>query len=129
MAGDLLFDYSKTTMSAADRDLLIGMYEEAQVPARREAMFSGQPINETEGRAVLHTALRNLDGGPVTVQGMDVMGGVRDTLDLDAELICAALCNLRCLCRCADGRAPRLRRQRVIERGAAPSRRIGIPCP
>ncbi|MEO0653279.1 MAG: glucose-6-phosphate isomerase [Pseudomonadota bacterium] len=78
--GDLLFDYSKTTMSAADRDLLIGMYEEAQVPARREAMFSGQRINETEGRAVLHTALRNLDGDPVYVDGEDVVPGVRATL-------------------------------------------------
>ena len=49
-------------------------------PASGEAMFSGQPINDTEGRAVLHTALRNLDGGPVMVQGKDVMPGVLETL-------------------------------------------------
>ena len=79
-AGDLHFDYSKTTMSAGDRDLLLGLYAEAGVPARRDAMFSGAAINETEGRAVLHTALRNLDGGPVMVDGADVMPGVLDTL-------------------------------------------------
>ena len=79
-AGDLLFDYSKTNLDAGTRDLLIAMYHEAGVPARREAMFAGAAINETEGRAVLHTALRNLDGGPVTVDGRDVMPGVRETL-------------------------------------------------
>ncbi|MEM8577880.1 MAG: glucose-6-phosphate isomerase, partial [Pseudomonadota bacterium] len=47
---------------------------------RRDAMFAGVAINETEGRAVLHTALRNLDGGPVLVDGADVMPGVLDTL-------------------------------------------------
>ncbi len=79
-AGDLRFDYSKTAMTAADRDLLVSMYEAAGVPARREAMFAGEKINETENRAVLHTALRNLDGGPVKVNGTDVMPGVLETL-------------------------------------------------
>ncbi|MEM0946670.1 MAG: glucose-6-phosphate isomerase [Pseudomonadota bacterium] len=77
---DLRFDYSKTAMTAADRDLLVSMYEEAAVAARRDAMFSGERINETEDRAVLHTALRNLDGGAVHVDGADVMPGVLDTL-------------------------------------------------
>ena len=79
-AGDLLFDYSKTTLDTDARDLLVSMYGEAGVPARREAMFRGDRINETEGRAVLHTALRNLDGGAVIVDGQDVMPGVRKTL-------------------------------------------------
>ncbi|MEM9972959.1 MAG: glucose-6-phosphate isomerase [Pseudomonadota bacterium] len=79
-AGDLFFDYSKTTMAADDRDLLLSLYATADVAARREAMFSGDKINETEGRAVLHTALRNLDGGPVHVDGEDVMPGVLETL-------------------------------------------------
>jgi glucose-6-phosphate isomerase len=43
-------------------------------------MFAGARINETEGRAVLHTALRNLDGRPVLVDGQDVMPGVLQTL-------------------------------------------------
>ena len=79
-AGGLLFDYSKTAMSDADRDLLVAMYDEAGVAKKRDAMFRGEKINETEGRAVLHTALRNLDGGSVLVDGADVMPGVLDTL-------------------------------------------------
>lgn len=79
-AGDLLFDYSKTSMDVAGRDCLLGLYEAAQVDARRNAMFSGALINETENRAVLHTALRNLTGDPVIVDGQDVMPGVLETL-------------------------------------------------
>ncbi len=80
-AEGLLFDYSKTNIDAATRDLLIGLAAESGLDARRHAMFSGDRINETEGRAVLHTALRNLDGGPVMVDGADVMPGVLDTLE------------------------------------------------
>ena len=80
-AGGLFFDYSKTQMTAADRALLVGLYRAAGVDGRREAMFNGEKINDTEGRAVLHTALRNLDGGPVMVDGQDVMPGVLATLD------------------------------------------------
>lgn len=78
--GDMLFDYSKTNIDATARDLLIGLLDATGVAAKREAMFSGAKINETEGRAVLHTALRNLDGGSVTVDGQDVIPGVRETL-------------------------------------------------
>ncbi len=78
--GDMLFDFSKTNIDAEARALLIGLLEQAKVAERREAMFSGKAINETEGRAVLHTALRNLDGGPVRVDGQDVMPEVRATL-------------------------------------------------
>ena len=79
--GDLLFDYSKTTIDALARDLLFALLDDTGVAAKRDAMFSGSPINETEGRAVLHTALRNLDGGPVLVDGKDVISGVRAGLD------------------------------------------------
>ena len=79
-AGDMLLDYSKTAMTGADRDLLVGLFEAAGVRDRREAMFSGRAINETEARAVLHTALRNLDGASVEVDGRDVMRGVLETL-------------------------------------------------
>lgn len=80
-AGDMLFDYSKTNIDDAARAMLVGLLEETGVAARREAMFAGEKINATEGRAVLHTALRNLDGGPVMVDGRDVMPGIRATLD------------------------------------------------
>jgi glucose-6-phosphate isomerase len=78
--GDMLFDYSKTNIDATARDLLIGLLDATGVAEKREAMFTGAKINETEGRAVLHTALRNLDGGPVVVDGQDVIPGVRETL-------------------------------------------------
>ncbi len=78
--GDMLFDYSKTQIDGEIRDALIQLCEQADLAARREAMFSGQKINETEDRAVLHTALRNLDGGAVQVDGQDVMPDVLDTL-------------------------------------------------
>jgi glucose-6-phosphate isomerase len=77
-SGGLLFDYSKTAIDPHGRDLLIRLAEGARVAARAEAMFAGAKINETEGRAVLHTALRNLEGR-VMVDGRDVMPEVRAT--------------------------------------------------
>ena len=74
------FDYAKTNLDAETREMLLALADQAGVMARRDQMFSGAQINETEGRAVLHTALRNLDGGPIAVDGQDVMPGVLDTL-------------------------------------------------
>lgn len=79
--GDMLFDYSKTNIDAYIRAALIELAETAGVAQRRDAMFAGEKINETEQRAVLHTALRNLDGDAVYVDGADVMPGVLETLD------------------------------------------------
>ena len=76
----MLFDYSKTQLDGEILDALIAVADAAKVAPRREAMFEGVRINETEGRAVLHTALRNLDGAPVLVDGADVMPAVLDTL-------------------------------------------------
>lgn len=76
----LLFDYSKTNIDTTTRDALFGLLDEAGLAEKRRAMFEGAKINDTEGRAVLHTALRNLDGGPVMVDGQDVIPGVRHTL-------------------------------------------------
>ncbi|MCG3267593.1 glucose-6-phosphate isomerase [Yoonia sp. I 8.24] len=80
-AGDMLFDYAKTNIDADGRALLIDLLDQTDVAQKRDAMFAGAAINETEGRAVLHTALRNLDGNPVFVDGADVMPGILDTLD------------------------------------------------
>ncbi|MEM8851574.1 MAG: glucose-6-phosphate isomerase [Pseudomonadota bacterium] len=74
--GPFLFDASKTSLSEAALDHLLELA--AEVPAHRDAMFDGAKINETEDRAVLHTALRGTR--PVSVDGHDVMPGVRDTL-------------------------------------------------
>ena len=77
----MLFDYSKTSLTHDARAVLIELAGARGVAGRREAMFSGVAINETEGRAVLHTALRNLSGGAVFVDGLDVVPAVRATLD------------------------------------------------
>ncbi|MEP3844082.1 MAG: glucose-6-phosphate isomerase [Paracoccaceae bacterium] len=74
------YDYSKTQIDESIRGDLLKLATQAGVAARRDAMFSGEKINETEGRAVLHTALRNIDGSPVMVDGQDVMPGVLETL-------------------------------------------------
>lgn len=77
---NMTFDYSKTNIDRDTRADLVALLEHADLEKRRDAMFSGAPINETENRAVLHTALRNLDGGPVRLDGTDVMPGVHATL-------------------------------------------------
>ncbi|MFT6537135.1 MAG: glucose-6-phosphate isomerase, partial [Loktanella salsilacus] len=79
--GDLRLDFAKTQIDDVALDQLIALLEKADVAGRREAMFTGAPINDTEGRAVLHTALRNLDGDAVMVDGVDVMHDVLATLD------------------------------------------------
>ena len=79
--GDMRLDYSKTNIDAKGRTLLIDLLDQVGLAEKRDAMFNGSIINETEGRAVLHTALRNLDGRPVMVEGVDVMPVVLATLD------------------------------------------------
>ena len=76
----MLFDYSKTAIDETTRDRLLGLLDAAAVETARDRMFGGAKINETEGRAVLHTALRNLDAS-VEVDGADVMPAVRETFD------------------------------------------------
>ena len=66
--------------------MLLEMVETRGVAERREAMFTGEPINETERRAVLHVALRNLSGGPIVSGGHDVMPEVRGTFAADGTI-------------------------------------------
>ena len=78
---DLLMDYSKCAVNDEVLSLLEQLASEGGVAAKRDAMFGGEEINFTEGRAVLHTALRNRSGTPVLVDGKDVMGDVNGVLD------------------------------------------------
>ncbi|HSO46455.1 MAG TPA: glucose-6-phosphate isomerase [Rhizobiaceae bacterium] len=78
--GDLIFDYSNNRIDDEAMALLIELARKAGVEAKREAKYSGEPINATEGRAVLHTALRDLSGGKVVTGGKDVMPGIRKVL-------------------------------------------------
>ncbi|RWE43648.1 MAG: glucose-6-phosphate isomerase [Mesorhizobium sp.] len=79
--GDLLLDWSKCAVDAATMDLLEKLAAAADLEGRRAAMFAGKKINVTEDRAVLHTALRNLSGKGVTVDGQDVKADVVAVLD------------------------------------------------
>jgi glucose-6-phosphate isomerase len=74
---DLLFDYSKQRLTKAALAELVALAKAAGVAEKRDAMFRGDLINTTEHRAALHTALRNLSGGPVMVEGRDVMPEIK----------------------------------------------------
>jgi glucose-6-phosphate isomerase len=78
---DLLMDYSKCAVNDEVLDQLEQLLVAAGVAEKRDQMFSGAPINFTEGRAVLHTALRNRSNRPVMVDGRDVMPDVNAVLD------------------------------------------------
>jgi len=78
--GDTLVDYSKNILTEETRDLLLDLARERDVKGWTERMFAGEKINNTEGRAVLHTALRNRSNRPVMVDGHDVMPDVNRVL-------------------------------------------------
>jgi glucose-6-phosphate isomerase len=78
--GDLLLDWSKCAVTPSTMGLLEKLAVAAQLPERRDAMFSGEKINITERRAVLHTALRSGADASVMLDGEDVMGEVRAVL-------------------------------------------------
>src|SRR5690606_15576186 len=74
---NLLFDFSRQRVTTETIQLLIALAEACDLRARIDAMFNGEKINSTEGRAVLHTALRNRSDRPVFVDGKDVMPEVK----------------------------------------------------
>lgn len=80
MEGDILFDYSKNIITEKTIGLLLQLAEECKLKTAVEAMFSGEKINATEDRAVLHVALRNFSDSPVMADGKDVMPEVRRVL-------------------------------------------------
>ncbi|AFI85349.1 glucose-6-phosphate isomerase [Methylophaga nitratireducenticrescens] len=80
-SGDLLLDYSKNRITQETIDKLIALADAVNIQEWIERMFSGDQINHTEGRAVLHTALRNRSNTPVMVDGQDVMPQVNAVLD------------------------------------------------
>ncbi|MDX5337816.1 MAG: glucose-6-phosphate isomerase [Cyclobacteriaceae bacterium] len=77
---DILVDYSKNRVNEDIFQALIDLAKETDLQTAIEAMFSGKSINGTEGRAVLHTALRNRSGNPVLVDGEDVMPDIQSVL-------------------------------------------------
>ena len=77
---DILFDFSKNILTEGTLELLYGLAREMRLEDAISKMFSGEAINETEGRAVLHTALRNRSNRPVIVNNQDVMPEINRVL-------------------------------------------------
>jgi glucose-6-phosphate isomerase len=78
--GDVFLDYSKNRVTAETMKLLFDLARQAKVFEWRDRMFSGDKINRTEDRAVLHVALRNRSNRPILVDGKDVMPEVNAVL-------------------------------------------------
>ena len=74
---DILVDFSKNIVTDETLGLLFDLANESKLKEAIEAMFSGEMINETEHRSVLHIALRNFSGKPVYSEGKDVMPDVK----------------------------------------------------
>uniref|UniRef100_A0A668ABF8 Glucose-6-phosphate isomerase n=1 Tax=Myripristis murdjan TaxID=586833 RepID=A0A668ABF8_9TELE len=79
--GDILLDYSKNLITDEVMKMLVDLAKSRGVEAAREKMFAGEKINFTEGRAVLHVALRNRSNTPIMVGGKDVMPEVNKVLE------------------------------------------------
>ncbi len=77
---DILFDFSKNRITTDTLPLLRKLAEHAELSDKTKAMFSGELINTTENRAVLHTALRNRSNTPIYTDGKNVMPEVNRVL-------------------------------------------------
>src|SRR4030042_2852198 len=77
---DIVADYSKNRITEETMGLLIELAQEINLTDAIEKMFTGDKINETEHRAVLHVALRNRENRPIYVDGKDVMPQVNEVL-------------------------------------------------
>jgi len=76
-----LFDYSKNLIDSRTKDLLLQLAEESQLKDAISKMFSGDKINETEGRAVLHTALRDFSDREILVDGENIKPQIKRVLE------------------------------------------------
>ncbi|WP_314438150.1 glucose-6-phosphate isomerase [Massilia timonae] len=80
-AAGLFLDYSKNRLDGRTLELLVQLARERGLEARRDAMFAGEKINNTENRAVLHTALRAPRGATLVVDGQEVNADIHAVLD------------------------------------------------
>ena len=78
--GNLYFDYSKNRFNEKTMRYLLDLAKEVNLKDKISAMFSGEKINKTENRAVLHIALRNRQNTPIYVDGKDVMPEINTVL-------------------------------------------------
>lgn len=89
---DWIFDYSKNNIDSSCRETLVALARETHVSEAIELMFTGDKINGTEDRSVLHTALRNFSDTPVYSDGEDVMPGIK-TVRKQMKKFCEKLHN------------------------------------
>jgi glucose-6-phosphate isomerase len=78
---DLLIDFSKEKIDPPALAALLALADAAEVGRKRDAMFAGEPVNTTENRAALHSALRDGAGERVLVDGANIMPAIRETRD------------------------------------------------
>jgi glucose-6-phosphate isomerase len=88
--GEILFDYSKNIINEKTLKLLLQLAEDCNVKQAIAEQFAGAPINETENRAVLHTALRSFDSTPILVDGADIKPGIQK-VRAQMEAFCTAI--------------------------------------
>ena len=91
---DLFLDYSKNLITDETLDLLVQLADECDLRGRTEAMFTGEKINVTENRAVLHVALRAPRDATIMVDGENVVPGVHAVLDRMAEFAVRRIRNI-----------------------------------
>lgn len=77
---DLLMDFSKVCLTAKTVSLLIQLAQAAGVEARRDALFSGDAVNDSEDRPALHTALRSQSKSSLIVGSIDIMTAIRQSV-------------------------------------------------
>ena len=77
---DIVLDFSKNIITTTTLQLFVQLAEECKLKEATESMFTGEKVNRTENRAVLHTALRNFSGNPVITDGKDVMPDIQRVL-------------------------------------------------
>jgi len=76
---DFLFDFSKHKITRETLTLLVALAKARDFEGRRSALFAGEPVNNTEGRAAMHMGLRDFSGKPIVVQGVDMRRDIEAT--------------------------------------------------
>ncbi|WP_338488319.1 glucose-6-phosphate isomerase [Pseudomonas trivialis] len=83
----LFLDYSKNLITSQTRDLLVGLADEVGLKDAINALYAGEPVNSSEGRPALHTALRRPVGDKLSVNGVNIMPDVHKVLNQITDLV------------------------------------------
>ncbi len=83
----LFLDYSKNLITSETRDLLVGLAEEVGLKDAINSLYAGEPVNSSEGRPALHTALRRPVGDKLSVNGVNIMPDVHKVLNQITDLV------------------------------------------